>query len=85
MGRSVYGPRELEALDRNLVGGAVNGGTAKLHQQFVFRPTLGLGRPETPVKNLLLARRPRTRRRRARRPRRDRGTGITGAAAGCGG
>ena len=54
VGRNVYGPRELEGLNRNLVGGAINGGTAKLHQQFVFRPTLGLGRPETPVKNLLL-------------------------------
>jgi phytoene dehydrogenase-like protein len=55
VGRNVYGPRELEHLDRNLVNGAINGGTAKLHQQFVFRPTLGLGRPETPIKNLLLA------------------------------
>lgn len=55
VGRNVYGPHELEALNRNLVGGAINGGTAKLHQQFVFRPTLGLGRPGTPVRNLLLA------------------------------
>jgi phytoene dehydrogenase-like protein len=55
VGRSAYGPHELEALNRNLVNGAVNGGTAKLHQQFVFRPTSGLGRPETPIKNLLLA------------------------------
>ena len=45
----------LEAADANLVGGAVNGGTAQLHQQLVFRPTLGLGRPETPVRGLYLA------------------------------
>ena len=45
----------LEAADANLVGGAVNGGTAALHQQLVFRPTIGLGRPETPVRGLYLA------------------------------
>jgi phytoene dehydrogenase-like protein len=53
-GRNIYGPRELERADRNLVGGAVNGGTAKFHQQLVFRPVIGLGRPETPVNGLLL-------------------------------
>ncbi len=53
--RRVLGPRELEALDRNLVGGAVNGGTAGLHQQLVFRPVAGSGRAETPVKGLYLA------------------------------
>jgi phytoene dehydrogenase-like protein len=53
--RRVLGPRELEARDRNLVGGAINGGTAGLHQQLVFRPVAGSGRPETPVKALYLA------------------------------
>jgi phytoene dehydrogenase-like protein len=53
--RSVLGPRELEAHDRNLVGGALNGGTSKLHQQLVFRPFPGAGRPETPIGALLLA------------------------------
>lgn len=53
--RRVLGPRELEARDGNLVGGAVNGGTAGLHQQLVFRPVAGSGRPETPVKALYLA------------------------------
>jgi phytoene dehydrogenase-like protein len=42
-------------VDLNLVGGAINGGTAALHQQLVFRPTPGLGRPETPVDRLFLA------------------------------
>jgi phytoene dehydrogenase-like protein len=55
LGRHVYGPRELERDNRNLVNGAINGGTAKLHQQLVFRPTPGLGRPETPIRGLLLA------------------------------
>ena len=45
----------LEAADANLVGGAVNGGTAQLHQQLIFRPTVGLGRAETPIRGLYLA------------------------------
>jgi phytoene dehydrogenase-like protein len=53
--RRVLSPRELEARDANLVGGAINGGTAGLHQQLVFRPVAGSGRPETPVKGLYLA------------------------------
>jgi phytoene dehydrogenase-like protein len=53
--RRILGPHQLEALDRNLVGGAINGGTAALHQQLVFRPVAGSGRPETPVKDLYLA------------------------------
>ncbi|HYH35308.1 MAG TPA: NAD(P)/FAD-dependent oxidoreductase [Nocardioides sp.] len=54
--RRVLGPRELEARNRNLVGGAVNGGTAQLHQELVFRPVPALrGRPETGVPGLYLA------------------------------
>jgi len=53
--RRVLGPRELEARDANLVGGAINGGTAQLHQQLVFRPVPGTGRPATPVRGLFLA------------------------------
>jgi phytoene dehydrogenase-like protein len=52
--RRVLGPRELEARDENLVGGALNGGTAALHQQLVLRPVPGAGRAETPVKGLYL-------------------------------
>lgn len=55
VGRHVKGPHEFEAANRNLVRGAINGGTAKLHQQLVFRPTPGLGRPETPIRGLYLA------------------------------
>ncbi len=54
-GRHVFTPVSLEKADQNLVGGAVNGGTAQIHQQLVFRPTPGLGRPETPVPGLYLA------------------------------
>ncbi len=53
--RRVLGPRELEARDANLVGGAVNGGTSQLHQQLVFRPFPGWGRAETGVRGLYLA------------------------------
>jgi phytoene dehydrogenase-like protein len=53
--RRVLGPRELEARDANLEGGAINGGTAQLHQQLVFRPVPGLGRAETGIAGLYLA------------------------------
>ena len=48
-------PADLEARNANLVNGALNGGTAQLHQQLVFRPTPSWGRPETPVRGLYLA------------------------------
>ncbi len=54
LNRRVLGPRQLEEMDANLVGGAINGGTAQLHQQLVFRPVPGLGRAETPVRGLYL-------------------------------
>jgi phytoene dehydrogenase-like protein len=53
-GRHVLTPAGLEARDRNLVAGAINGGTAQLHQQLVFRPVVGRGRAETPVAGLYL-------------------------------
>jgi phytoene dehydrogenase-like protein len=52
--RHVFGPQELQREDRSLVNGALNGGTSQIHQQLVFRPTPGWGRPETPVKHLYL-------------------------------
>jgi phytoene dehydrogenase-like protein len=55
VGRNVLTPPMLEAADANLVGGAVNGGTAQLHQQLIFRPIVGLGRAETPIRGLYLA------------------------------
>jgi phytoene dehydrogenase-like protein len=53
--RRVLSPPDLESIDESLVGGAINGGTSSLHQQAVLRPTPGLGRAETPVRNLYLA------------------------------
>jgi phytoene dehydrogenase-like protein len=53
--RHVFTPGRFQERDENLVGGALNGGTAQIHQQLVFRPTPGTGRPATPVRNLYLA------------------------------
>jgi phytoene dehydrogenase-like protein len=53
--RHLLAPPAMEALDANLVGGALGGGTTALVQQLVFRPVPGLGRAETPVRGLFLA------------------------------
>ncbi|MET4046620.1 FAD-dependent oxidoreductase [Rhodococcus sp. 1163] len=50
----VQRPSDLMAENGNLYGGAVNGGTAQLQQQLIFRPTPGLGRSETVVEGLFL-------------------------------
>ncbi len=54
VGKFIQRPSELTASDANLVGGAVNGGTAQLQQQLIFRPTPGFGRAETPIEGLFL-------------------------------
>ena len=55
LGRRVRLPDELEAEDRNLAGGAINGGTAQLHQQLILRPVPGFGRAGTCIPGLYLA------------------------------
>lgn len=55
LARRVLSPPELHRRDANLVGGALNGGSAALDQQAVFRPVAGSGRPTTPVRGLFLA------------------------------
>lgn len=54
-GRHIFSPVSMENADANLVGGALAGGTSKLHQELVFRPVPGLARSETPVAGLYLA------------------------------
>ncbi len=54
LARRILGPRELEARDANLLGGAINGGTSQLHQQLVFRPVPASGRAETGIRGLYL-------------------------------
>ncbi len=53
--RVVQAPLDLQSSDANLSLGAVNAGTAALHQELVFRPIPGLARPETPVRRLYFA------------------------------
>ncbi len=55
LGRSVQAPSDLQDSDGALDGGALGGGTSAVHQQLVFRPTPGLGRPDTFVPGLFLA------------------------------
>ncbi|MFB6805215.1 phytoene desaturase family protein [Streptomyces sp. NPDC056387] len=53
--RRVLAPPDLERLNPALLGGAINQGTTNLHQQLVFRPTPGTGRPTTHIPGLYLA------------------------------
>ncbi|MGI8794875.1 MAG: phytoene desaturase family protein [Acidimicrobiales bacterium] len=52
--RHIFTPPMLDEANANLSHGAIGGGTSQLHQQLVFRPVPGLGRAETPIKNLFL-------------------------------
>jgi len=55
-GRHVLGPVDFQAQDANLVGGAINGGTAAIRQQLFLRPVPGLrGGARTFVRGLYLA------------------------------
>ena len=53
--RRILSPLEMERRDASLVGGSLNGGTAALDQQLIFRPIPGLGRANTPIHGLYLA------------------------------
>ncbi|GAA3047767.1 phytoene desaturase family protein [Actinokineospora globicatena] len=55
LGRVVSGPRDLQSGNPSLVDGAINSGTAGIHQQLVFRPTPGLARADTVIERLFLA------------------------------
>jgi phytoene dehydrogenase-like protein len=55
VGRHVLGPLDMQAADPSLFRGALNSGSAALHQQLFWRPVAGLGRPELPVRDLYLA------------------------------
>lgn len=55
VGRVVSGPAEMEGHNPSLVEGAINAGTSAIHQQLVFRPVPGLGRPDTVVDRLFLS------------------------------
>lgn len=54
LARRVWGPTQLQARNANLVNGAIGGGTQLLRNQLIFRPTLGLAGPRTPVLGVFL-------------------------------
>jgi phytoene dehydrogenase-like protein len=54
-GRYVADPPALEAMDENLVGGDLGGGSAWIDQQLFLRPAFPYFRYRTPVKGLYLA------------------------------
>ena len=53
--RHLLPPPALEALDANLVEGAIGGGTMAMRQQLVLRPVPGLGGTTTRSRGLYLA------------------------------
>ena len=55
VGRFIAAPPDLEAMDENLVGGDLGGGSAHLDQQLFLRPAFPWFRYRTPVKGLYLA------------------------------
>ncbi len=54
-GRAIHSPADLEAMDENLVGGDLGGGSARVTQQLFFRPVFPYFRYRTPVRGLYLA------------------------------
>jgi phytoene dehydrogenase-like protein len=52
--RSVAAPPDLEAMDENLVGGDLGGGSNAWHRQLLFRPVFPYFRYRTPVRGLYL-------------------------------
>jgi phytoene dehydrogenase-like protein len=54
-GRHAAAPPDLEAMDENLVGGDLGGGSAHFDQQLFFRPLFPYFRYRTPVNALYLA------------------------------
>jgi phytoene dehydrogenase-like protein len=54
-GRAAHSPADLEAMDENLVGGDLGGGSAHFGQQLFFRPVFPYFRYRTPVRGLYLA------------------------------
>jgi phytoene dehydrogenase-like protein len=53
--RAIHSPADLEAMDENLVGGDLGGGSAHFDQQLFLRPVFPYFRYRTPVKGLYVA------------------------------
>ena len=54
LGRRISAPPDLEAMNPNLIGGDLGGGSNAWHQQLLFRPVFPYFRYRTPVKGLYL-------------------------------
>jgi phytoene dehydrogenase-like protein len=54
-GRAIHSPADLVAMDENLVGGDLGGGSACFTQQLFFRPVFPYFRYRTPVRGVYLA------------------------------
>jgi phytoene dehydrogenase-like protein len=53
--RAISSPADLEAMDENLVGGDLGGGSARFSHQLFFRPVFPYFRYRTPVRGVYLA------------------------------
>jgi len=54
LARAVWAPGDLEALDENLIGGDLSGGSAGIRHQLFFRPVFPWFRYRTPITGLYL-------------------------------
>jgi phytoene dehydrogenase-like protein len=54
LGRHILSPPDLQAMNPNLVGGDLGGGSNAWHRQLVFRPVFPYFRYRMPVKGVYL-------------------------------
>ncbi|MBK8258234.1 MAG: NAD(P)/FAD-dependent oxidoreductase [Polyangiaceae bacterium] len=55
LARAIFAPHDLEAMNANLVGGDLGGGSADIRHQLFFRPVFPYFRYRTPIRGLYLA------------------------------
>lgn len=54
LARAIFAPPDLEAMNENLVGGDLAGGSADIRHQLIFRPVFPYFRYRTPIRGLYL-------------------------------
>jgi phytoene dehydrogenase-like protein len=54
LARAIFAPPDLEAMDENLIGGDLGGGSAQIQHQLFLRPVFPYFRYRTPVRGLYL-------------------------------